>query len=182
MLALYVFLGGSLGLIILSARSFTSQFSYGMPRFIAFEAVLGLVVLNAPAWFVEPFSLLQLISWVMLLDAAYLVIHAIWALRHYGQPDPSNLDASRLTLEKTTRLVTRGPYQSIRHPMYASLLWLAWAIFLKQPTPLAALLGVLASVALFITATWEEKFNLQVFGDEYLAYMRRTKRFIPYVV
>jgi protein-S-isoprenylcysteine O-methyltransferase Ste14 len=182
MLALSVFMGGSLGLIILSVKSFTSPLSYGMPRFIAFEAVLGLVVLNAPAWFVEPLSLLQLISWVMLLDAAYLVSHAIWALRHYGQPDPSNQDASRVTLEKTTRLVTAGPYQSIRHPMYASLLWLAWGIFLKQPTPLAALLGILASVTLYITASWEERLNLQLFGDEYLAYMRRTKRFIPYVV
>jgi len=182
MLALYVFLGGSLGLIIVSARSFTSPFLYGLPRFIAFEAVLGLVVLNSPAWLVQPFSLLQLISWVMLLDAAYLVIHAIWALRHHGQPNPAIPDTSRVALEKTTRLVTIGPYQCIRHPMYASLLWLAWGIFLKQPTVMAALLGILASVALYITATWEEKQNLEIFGDEYLAYMRRTKRFIPYVV
>jgi protein-S-isoprenylcysteine O-methyltransferase Ste14 len=181
MLALYVFLGGSLGLIILSVKSFTSPFSYGVPRFIAFEAILGLVVLNAPAWFIDPFSLLQLISWVMLLDAAYLVIHAIWALRHHG-PDSSGRDVSRAAIDKTTCLVTVGPYQSIRHPMYASLLWLAWAIFLKQPTPLSALLGILASVALYITAAWEERVNLQLFGDEYLAYMRRTKRFIPYVV
>jgi protein-S-isoprenylcysteine O-methyltransferase Ste14 len=182
MIALAVFLGGSLGLIILSVRSFTKPFSYGMPRFIAFEAILGLGVLNAPAWFVEPFSLLQLISWVMLLDAVYLVVHAIWALHHYGQPDPSSQDETRVTLEKTTHLVTEGPYQSIRHPMYASLLWLTWGIFLKQPTLLAALLGILASVALYLTATWEEKLDLQIFGDEYLAYMRRTKRFIPYVV
>jgi protein-S-isoprenylcysteine O-methyltransferase Ste14 len=182
MIALAVFLGGSLGMIILSFRSFMRPYSYGMPRFIAFEAILGMGVLNAPAWFINPFSLLQLISWVMLLDAAYLVIHAIWALRRQGQPDPSTQDASRVAPEKTIRLVTEGPYQSIRHPMYASLLWLSWGIFLKQPTVLTALLGFLASVALYITATWEERLNLQHFGDAYLAYMQRTKRFIPYVV
>lgn len=182
MLELVVFLGGSLGIIILSLRSFSKPFSYGIPRFFAFEAILGLAVLNARAWFVEPFSLLQLISWVLLLDSTYLAIHAFWTLHHFGAADSTIPDRSRVTIEKTTRLVTEGPYRCIRHPMYASLLWLAWGMFLKQPILLAAFIALLASVALHFTAVLEEKRNLQTFGDEYLAYMRRTKRFIPYVV
>ena len=182
MLELVVFLSGSLGFIILSLRSFLKPYSYGIPRFFAFEAILGLVVLNAQHWFVEPFSLLQMISWVLLLDSAYLAIHAFWTLRRFGAADRSIPDHSRMTIEKTTHLVTEGPYRSIRHPMYASLLWLAWGIFLKQPTLLTALVALFASVALHFTAVLEERHNLQSFGDEYLAYMRRTKRFIPFVV
>jgi protein-S-isoprenylcysteine O-methyltransferase Ste14 len=181
MLELVSFLLGSFGFITLSRRALTKPSNHGFPRFFAFEAILSLVILNASVWFVQPFSLSQLISWVLLLDSAYLVIHAFRVFRQFGKPDKSIQDASRLALEKTTRLVTKGPYHFIRHPMYASLLCLAWGVFLKQITPVSSLLVILASLALYITAVFEERENLRIFGDEYAAYMKSTKRFIPFL-
>jgi protein-S-isoprenylcysteine O-methyltransferase Ste14 len=84
-------------------------------------------------------------------------------------------------MEKTTRLVTIGPYRFIRHPMYASLLYLAWGIFLKHITLLSVVLVIFASLLLVATAILEEKENLPYFGGAYAAYMQYTKRFIPFI-
>ncbi len=182
MTPLIIFLAGSVGLVLLSAKSLAHPRSHGFPRFFAFEAILGLVALNVPSWFVKPYSLLQIISWVMLLDASFLAIHSTWVLAHYGKPDKTRQDAERISIEKTTRLVTEGPYHFIRHPMYASLLWLALGVFLKQATLLTTSLTILAGLALYLTAIREEQEDLHTFGDEYLAYMRRTKRLIPFLI
>ena len=176
-----VFLLGSVGIFILSRHALAEKTSHGFPRFFAFEAVLGLVVLNAPYWFNQPFSILHLVSWVFLLVAAFLVIQAVLVLRAHGAQDKSIQDDSQLTFEKTTHLVTEGPYRFIRHPMYASLLYLAWGVFLKQVTLVTIMLLVLACLTLFLTAVYEERENLVKFGDDYASYMLLTRRFIPYI-
>jgi protein-S-isoprenylcysteine O-methyltransferase Ste14 len=181
MLQFVVFLLGSVGLFIISRHALAEKTSHGFPRFFAFEAILGLVVLNVPYWFSQPFSLIQLVSWVLLFGAVFLVIQAILVLRAHGAQDKSIQDDSQLPFEKTTHLVMEGPYHFIRHPMYASLLYLAWGVCLKQVTLITVLLLVLACLTLFLTAVYEERENLAKFGDEYAAYMVRTKRFIPYI-
>ena len=181
MLELTIFILGSLGLIYISRQALTIPYSHGFPRFFAFEATLGLVVLNAEKWFNQPFSLPQIISWALLLNALALAIHSIWALRTYGALDSTIQDPNRLAFEKTTRLVIQGPYQFIRHPMYASLLCLAWGVFLKQITLLSGLLAFLVSLTLFLTSVYEERENLSFFGLAYVNYMQHTKRFIPFI-
>ena len=181
MIELIIFGLGSVGVIYLSRQSLSIPYSHGLPRFFAFEALLGLVVLNAHRWFYQPFSLPQIVSWALLLDALALVIHSIWTLRTYGEVNRNIQDASRLTFEKTTRLVTRGPYQFIRHPMYASLILLAWGVFLKEISLMSGTLVLLVNLALFLTAIYEERENVRFFGEEYTAYMHKTKRFIPFI-
>ena len=181
MLNLVIFLLGSLGFGILSRHVLTKPSSHGFPRFFAFEAILGLIIVNAPAWFVQPFSLRQLISWVLLMISAFLAIDCVLVLRKFGKPDQSIQDANRLVFEKTTHLITDGPYRFIRHPMYTSLLCIAWGTFLKQLSILSGLLVTLVSLALYITAVFEERENLRSFGDEYVAYKLVTKRFIPFL-
>jgi protein-S-isoprenylcysteine O-methyltransferase Ste14 len=181
MLQAIVFVLGSVGFIILSRHALVEKTSHGFPRFFAFEAILGLVVLNASYWLSQPFSVIQIISWVLLLESAALVILAVRVLRRHGAANNSIPDGTQLAFEKTTNLVTEGPYHYIRHPMYASLLCLAWGVFLKHVTPLTFLLTILASLMLFLTAVYEERENLAKFGDEYATYMQGTKRFIPYL-
>jgi protein-S-isoprenylcysteine O-methyltransferase Ste14 len=65
--------------------------------------------------------------------------------------------------------------------MYASLLWLAWGVFLKWPTVAAAGLAAVASALLWLTARAEEREDLAYFGDAYREYMERTRRFVPFV-
>ena len=51
-----------------------------------------------------------------------------------------------LAFENTVKLVEVGLYRFIRHPMYASLLLLAWGAFLKHPLFLTFGLALLTTL------------------------------------
>jgi protein-S-isoprenylcysteine O-methyltransferase Ste14 len=84
--------------------------------------------------------------------------------------------------ENTSKLVTVGLYRFIRHPLYASLLFLGTGIFLKNISIITALLAFVNVVALIATAKREEKEMIGKFGGEYISYMQKTRMFIPFVV
>jgi len=75
-----------------------------------------------------------------------------------------------------------GIYRFIRHPMYGSLMLLGLGIYLKRVTPLTSALASIVVIALVLTALIEEGEMRACFGEEYGAYARRTKRFIPFLV
>ena len=77
MISAIVFLAGSGAIVWLSRRSLLRPASHGFPRFWAFEAILGLVVLNAPHWFAQPFRVQQLVSWLLLIVSLALVVPGI---------------------------------------------------------------------------------------------------------
>lgn len=173
LLRVAIFLGGSYGIIRLSMSSLKDPRSHGFYRAFAFEALLALFLVNVPSWLRNPFSPLQIVAWLMLVASAFLAIHGFTILRQRGKPSGA--------LETTTVLVTSGVYRTIRHPLYASLLYLGWAMFLKAPTVVSTALVAAASLSIFLTARAEEAENLAKFGVEYRAYMKTTRRFIPYV-
>ena len=162
-----------LGAILLSGRPRINPPSYRFFRLLAFEVLLLLVYLNSPSWFLIPFSILQVFSWMLLLGSVVLAIHGFWMLRTYGQP----LEG----IETTTQLVDTGIFHFIRHPLYTSLLLFGWGVFLKAPTWTAAGLALGASAFLMATALFEEEENLERFGDVYADYREHTWRMIPFV-
>ena len=173
MIRLVIFAIGSAGIILLSWDSLRDPRTHGFYRFFALEAILALFVLNVEHWFRKPFSAFQIISWLLLLASLFLVVHGFHLLRVVGRPEGK--------IENTTTLVRVGAYKYIRHPLYASLLLLAWGIFFKDPSLLGGILAVAASLTLWATARVEEAENLDRFGASYAAYIRTTKRFIPFL-
>lgn len=167
--------------IYVSRKSLFRPHSHGFYRFFAWESILALVLLNAPHWQENPFSLYQLISWLLLSISIFLVVHGVSLLQAIGKPNENRPDAELLAFEKTTYLVTVGAYKYIRHPLYSSLLFLAWGAFLKDPSLLGLLLACIASLFLLLTAKSDESECLQHFGDAYQTYMLRTKMFIPFL-
>jgi protein-S-isoprenylcysteine O-methyltransferase Ste14 len=167
------FLLVSAGLVALSRSSLRDRRSHGFYRFFAFEAILLLIVLNAPHWFRDPFMLRQLVSWLLLAVSLLLAVHGFYLLRFVGEPEGS--------IENTSTLVTRGAYGLIRHPLYGSLLLFSGGAFLKAPSAVGVLLLLITMTALVLTARVEERENLARFGDEYAAYMTRTRMFIPFL-
>jgi len=166
----------------ISRRSLLRPSAHGFYRFFAFEAILALLVLNVPYWFVRPFGAGQLASWLLLSVSAVFVVWGYVLLRRLGGFRPSVEVSSTFEWEKTGRLVTTGIYGYIRHPMYSSLLFLAWGAVLKSVTMGTLVLGLGASLALMATAKAEETENLTRFGDEYRGYMQRSRRFIPFLL
>jgi protein-S-isoprenylcysteine O-methyltransferase Ste14 len=170
---------GILILIFLSRRTIRSIHSHGLYRLIAWIGIWTLFILNWKYWFRNPFSINQLLSWVFLIISIILLIMSLSTLKLSGNPDQTRADDSLLGLEKTTKLVSTGIYQYIRHPMYSSLLFLGFGIFFKALTLWGFIILLLVIISLALTANAEEGEDIQYFGDAYKAYMDRTKKFIP---
>lgn len=173
MVRLIVFVILSLGIVRFSWPSLRDPRSHGFFRFFAFEFLLGLILLNLGHWFRHPFSPLQILSWILLTSSALLAAHGFCLLRRVGRPSGS--------FEDTTVLVTQGAYRYIRHPLYASLLFLGWGAFCKDPSLLSSTVVLVASAFLFATARAEEAENLSRFGPGYADYMKTTRMFIPFL-
>jgi len=173
MFRLIIFGVVSAGSLFLSWGSLRNFRSHGFFRFFAFESILGLFLLNVTHWFRDPFSVLHIVSWGLLLASLFLVVHGFCLLRVVGRPEGE--------IENTTTLVTVGAYRYIRHPLYGSLLFFGWGVFFKHPSLASGGLVLAATVFLVATAWVEERENLQRFGAEYEAYMKRTKMFIPFL-
>lgn len=172
---------GSVALVALSWRPLRSQQAHGFFRFFAWEAILLLFALNLIYWIVQPFAWWQIIAWTLLIFSLALLIPALRLLKRAGQQDSTREGESLYEFEKTSKLVTVGLYGYIRHPLYSSLLFLAWGIFFKHPDWIAGALALVATAFLWLTARREEAENLDYFGPEYAAYMRRTRMFIPFL-
>jgi protein-S-isoprenylcysteine O-methyltransferase Ste14 len=182
MISTVVLVVGSVPIVWLSRRSLFHPTSHGFSRFFAFEAILALVVLNAPQWFVRPFGAQQLISWLLLVVSVVLVVWGVVLLRRLGMSRPATEGSPEFEWENTESLVTTGVYGYIRHPMYSSLLFLAWGALLKSVSISTLVLAGVATLALAMTAKVEETENVARFGQEYRDYMKRTRRFVPFVL
>jgi protein-S-isoprenylcysteine O-methyltransferase Ste14 len=180
-LKIFFFAAASLPILYISRAALKKPGSHGFYRFFAWEAVLALVVLNLDVWFVDPFSWHQLISWFFLFVSMFLLIQGVKLLRGFGRPDNSRTDIELFALEKTTRLVTTGTYAYIRHPLYSSLLFLAWGAFFKDINLTGGVLVLLSTVFLIATARADETECIRYFGSAYEAYRKHTKMFIPYL-
>ena len=87
-----------------------------------------------------------------------------------------------VAVRPTQAVVQSGPYRLIRHPSYSGLLLsllglgLALANWASLVTlPACALIGMLYRVRV------EERTLTEALGQPYVDYMRRTKRFIPFL-
>lgn len=176
-----VFIVASVGIAWVSRASLRNFRSHGFFRFFAWEAIVALVLLNLDYWFYEPFSIHQIASWLLLIVSLYLVIHGVQLLRMVGKPDSKRDDPSLIGIEKTTALVMVGAYRYIRHPLYSSLLFLAWGVFFKYPSWVGVFLAVITTFFLTMTAKIEEAENIRFFGPAYQDYMEQTKMFIPFL-
>lgn len=175
------FLIGSIMIVYLSWRSLGSIKNHGFFRFLAWELMLWLLISNIRYWFLNPLSVHQLFSWLFLIVAIFAVLDGLYRFKVAGKINRERNDPTLFGFEHTTQLITSGIYRYIRHPMYASLVYLTWGIALKNPTVLILIFAAVATILLFLTVRMEEQENIKYFGEDYRSYMKRTKRFIPWI-
>jgi protein-S-isoprenylcysteine O-methyltransferase Ste14 len=100
---------------------------------------------------------------------------AIWARVHIGRNW-----GTPMTQKEDPELVTSGPYQLVRHPIYSGILaagvGTALALSWFWLVPVA-----LAGVYFIYSATVEERYLAGQFPDVYPAYRRSTKMLVPFV-
>lgn len=66
--------------------------------------------------------------------------------------------------------------------MYSALILLAVGTLLKHPTTFGAILALLSTGFLVITAKVEEGENIIYFGQEYKNYIEKSKHFFPFIL
>ncbi len=85
-------------------------------------------------------------------------------------------------VQKNHKVVDHGPYRYIRHPSYSGLFMIMIGIGLALCTWGGALaILVLSGLAFGYRMYVEEKVLVSELGDDYIQYMKRTKRLIPFV-
>ncbi len=148
------------------------------PRFLLLGASLIGILVYSLAPRLMKWSALPLpfgLRWLGLFLGLIALLIFLWVLRSLGQ----NFSTT-LTIHKNQTLVTWGPYRWVRHPMYTSVV-LLWVGFLFLSTNwFIGLTGILAFLwAIVIRTPKEEQMMIDRFGDEYIAYMKHTGRYLP---
>lgn len=176
-----LFAGGAGLLAWFSRRSLRLPGSHGFYRYFGWLAILALAVLNRARWGSDPLSSRQLLAAQLMWASLAFVVLGAAALKRYGAPDGSRDDETLYRFERTTALVTQGIFRLIRHPMYSSLLLLLWSVYLQDPSWTGAAIALLGSLSFLLTAVADERECLRYFGPAYADYMKRTRRFIPWL-
>lgn len=178
---LLLFVAATCLCLYISRASLRVVGSHGFYRFFAWEFILALILLNSPAWFSDALSIGQIVSWLFLIISLILLGQGLYLIRVVGKPSKERQDDTLLLIEKTSTLVTTGIFRFIRHPLYASLMFLAWGAFLKDLTWYSVCLILAATMSLVATAKAEEAECIRYFGSSYEDYMSRTKMFVPFL-
>jgi len=102
---------------------------------------------------------------------------AIWSRKTLGAEWSQDVE-----LKQGHKLVERGPYSLMRHPIYTPhlLLGLGTAIASGRLVAFAGLASFV--VGFWIKLNQEERLLLRCFPDEYPAYKARVKALIPFVL
>ena len=128
---------------------------------------LGIIVLTGPLFVSDP--------WFLGLELAGIGI-GVWALQAMRI---KNLRAYP-EVREGSELVTRGPYQFIRHPMYTALLLFTLALVLGEFSYVRLVVWVVLGMDLIVKLTYEEQLLNEHF-KEYAAYQRKTSRLVPLI-
>jgi protein-S-isoprenylcysteine O-methyltransferase Ste14 len=78
------------------------------------------------------------------------------------------------------RLIVRGPYRWVRHPMYTSVMLITLSWMVEHPLPFRLALWVGLVMTLSVKLRYEEQLLLARF-PLYEEYRMRTKRLIPFL-
>jgi protein-S-isoprenylcysteine O-methyltransferase Ste14 len=87
-----------------------------------------------------------------------------------------------VTVTTDQPVIERGPYRWIRHPSYAGgvLMFLGYGLALTHAGSVAVMAAA-AVIAYAYRIRVEERALAETLGDAYRAYMRRTKRLVPWI-
>jgi len=142
-----------------------------LPMLAAF--ILYIFVPNALPW-----ATVELPDWLRFAGIPF-AIAGVALLGWVHQSLRKNF-SGMLQIRDDHTLVTSGPYQWIRHPMYTAFILTFVGGFLVSANGFVGLLPLIAVLLVMIVRTpQEEAMMIDQFGADYRAYMQRTTRYLP---
>ena len=135
---------------------------------------LILYLLSPPWWTWTRFPLGDWIQWIGVIVAIPPIFFLIWVHRH--------LDTQwsiALEMQEDHRLITSGPYNRVRHPMYLGIFVYTIGLILIASDLLVLLFFGFSIWVNYLRIPDEEQMMIDEFGDEYLEYMKRSGKLLP---
>lgn len=111
------------------------------------------------------------------------LMYAGIALRFYAIATLGNFFTTTVAITPEQKVVETGPYRFIRHPSYTGVLLLLLGLSLSLTNWLSLLVIMGSGLISLSYRIWvEEQVLKNQFGQQYVEYMRRTKRLIPFIL
>jgi protein-S-isoprenylcysteine O-methyltransferase Ste14 len=136
--------------------------------FVINPSWLGFASLSFPVW----------LRWagVVLALTGFALLH--WAQVVLGK---SWSDTPRMMKEQS--LITSGPYQFIRHPIYTAFIFILGSALLISANWFIGLAWLGMTVLEVASSVgFEESLMLEYFGDQYREYMKKTGQLLPRLI
>lgn len=183
MFSVILFLVLSTSLAAVCRKQLLKPKCHGFYRFFVFLGILFQICFLIDFLEIDPFSSRSLLSAALMLSSAGLVFLSYKTLqtlggdREYRSEKPENFQ-----FENTSEVVIDGVYKYMRHPMYSSLLFLIWGLYVQALSPVSLLISLASTTFLIATILTEEKENEEQFGTRYIEYKNNSKMLIPFII
>lgn len=104
------------------------------------------------------------------------------ALRWYAISTLGRFFTMRVMTKPGQLVVDSGPYRWVRHPSYTGALMTVLGVLLCSTNWLTLACFVIALPGFAYRIKVEERLLMEVLGEPYEAYMRRSKRLVPFLI
>jgi len=140
------------------------------PKLLVFLqfSIIGSMILLCNNFFSHSYSLAIFIMGLCI---------GLWAINH-NKLGNFNIQPKH---KEGSYLVTTGIYRLIRHPMYTSVIVMMSSFLLATPTFIETSLFI-SLIFVLILKVKKEELGLIKEHNNYIAYKRKTKYFIPYIL
>jgi protein-S-isoprenylcysteine O-methyltransferase Ste14 len=141
----------------------------------------GIFLSIAIAFLFASNGIAMLPGWVSYVGIALMVAGIIvrqWAIAVLGR-----YFSPVVGIQEGQKVVKTGPYRLVRHPSYTGALLIIVGVGLALQSWGAVLVLLLVfGITFGYRIRMEEKVLVSELGDEYVQYMKTTKRIIPYII
>jgi len=124
-----------------------------------------------------PWSMLPIPDWIRWIGFGVGILSLpflVWVHQVLGKQFAPSVE-----FQADHQLVTTGPYSRVRHPMYTVHIVLFFTWIMVSANLLFLINYIVMLIIIILRMPKEEAKLLEIFGEEYRSYMKRTGRLLP---
>ena len=109
---------------------------------------------------------LTITGFVLIFIGIFIFISQLIIMKKFGQGEH---------WEDTTVIIKKGWFKYIRHPMYFGLAIADIGVIIWIPSFFSIIFALISFILCLMSSIWEDKVNIDKFGDTYREYMKKVK-------